>query len=116
MIKRAAVLFLFSVCVLFVVFFVLRVCSTPSKTDTVVERWFVLENTIDITADQISPTFYKVLKKPDYVVVQAQIPEVNVAQNQDKVYLFLPQITASYVEVYANENLIGSFGCVQRKK
>ncbi len=115
MVKRYFILFSLSVCTLLAAMLIIRVCSTPSNADLVVERWFVLENTIGITDNQIPSTFHRILKKPGHVVAQAQLPEGGTLQIQDKMYLYLPQINASYLEVYVNENLIGSFGCVRRK-
>nr|WP_280996289.1 GGDEF domain-containing protein [Marinitoga okinawensis] len=58
--------------------------------------------------EQITVPYYKILKSPDTAIFIAKIKNFNLKNNV--YYLYLPQIDGSYLAVYSNGRLIGSYG------
>lgn len=114
--KRYLLVFFLSVLVVLGLFVALETLSKPSEMELGVNEWIVVENTIGFDRSILPATFYKVLKKPGYVVLSYQITEGALRKFHDKrLYLNLPQISASFLEVYADGNLVGSFGCSNKR-
>ncbi len=84
-------------------YFTMRAITRPSGI--VVEKWRVLESGFDKKLKELPCFFSFKLKSPSYLFVTTDIPKT-----RDVRYLYFPQIDVSYLEVYANGNLIGSFG------
>ena len=73
-----------------------------------IKNWKVLEG---IVRDKTLPgVFHVILEKPCGIQVETDIPEL-----KEDEYLYFPQVDTSHIEVYANGNLIGSFGSPFRK-
>ncbi len=114
--KGYLLVFSLSVLVVFGLFVALETLSKPSEMELGVNEWIVVENNIGFDRSILPATFYKVLKKPGYVVLSYQITEGALRKFHDKrLYLNLPQISASFLEVYADGSLIGSFGCSNKR-
>ncbi len=82
----------------------MKVITRPSGI--VVEKWRVLDCGFDKKLKKDLPCFFSFkLKSPSYLFITTDIPKTEGVR-----YLYFPQIDVSYLEVYANGNLIGSFG------
>ncbi|MBO8161017.1 MAG: diguanylate cyclase [Thermosipho sp. (in: Bacteria)] len=55
--------------------------------------------------ENLNVPFYFVLKEPTHLTLYAKIPELT-----ENVYLYFPQVDTSYIKIYANDNLVGSYG------
>ncbi len=85
---------------------------TPSKENYVLSTWSVVEDPSGIfKGNSKAGRFYYVLKEPNYVIIEAAIPEeVFKNTNQNYLYLFIPQVDTSYFEIYADKELLGFYG------
>lgn len=75
-----------------------------------IQDWTMIrENNVDsIEIKQIKVPYYEILRKPETVIFFSKLEKNYFG---DKVYyLYLPQVDGSYLAVYSNNRLIGSYG------
>ena len=102
--------FIRAVAVAFLVFTVLHLLMiiSLSARGYKINEWRVVEGIVN--EKTLPGSFHILLKKPCGIVVETDIPKL-----KKNMYIFFPQIDTSYLEVYANDRLVGSFGSNFRK-
>ncbi len=82
----------------------------PSSNDVVITNWEVAEDPSNLfgsyDSNEIPGVFFHRLIQPTYVVLKTNISSYDRHLN----YLYFPQLSNSYLEVYADDSLIGGFG------
>lgn len=63
---------------------------------------------LNIESEQIKVPYYVILKNRATILLSCNIGDLEL--NKDANYLYLPQVDGSYLAVYSNGNLIGSYG------
>ena len=102
--KRFLLAVFISILMFISAYITMKVITRPSGI--VVEKWRVLDCGFDKKLKKDLPCFFSFkLKSPSYLFITTDIPKTEGVR-----YLYFPQIDVSYLEVYANGNLIGSFG------
>ncbi len=88
--------------------FIMGVITNPKGFS--IEKWEVIDSGFDKKLKELPCSFKFILESPSYIFISSEIPKT-----KDVRYLFIPQIDVSYLEVYANGNLVGSFGAEKTK-
>lgn len=104
LIKKTRYILSFSIAILIFIFFVLAFNWTLNPEGLEIKSFEVIENE-EKFGHNLNAPFDFVLKTPTYVVLKTHIPE-----KSGESYLYLPQVYTSYLEIFADETLIGTFG------
>ncbi|MGC8955133.1 MAG: GGDEF domain-containing protein [Fervidobacterium sp.] len=94
----------------FVGFFVLVMLFrfSVSPHGYTITEWNMRRKASDtLSVTQVNVPYYEILKKPETVIFYAKLNKKFIEKDY---YLYLPQIDSSYLAVYSNNRLVGSYG------